>query len=100
MDRDGIQTIEQVLTETSLANFIFGIAVGRSDHAHVDALGLIRTDTANLTFLQSAQQLNLKGGRRLGDFIEEHCAVVGFLPETAAVNGGAGKRAADMTEEF
>src|SRR4051812_37547198 len=76
---DGVQPVEQVLTETSLSHLPFQAAVSRGDDAHVDLGGAARADAAHLALLQSAQQFHLKSRRGLRDLIKEDRAPVCLL---------------------
>src|SRR2546430_2292202 len=100
MDRDRVQAEKQILSKTPLPHFLFRISIGGGDHSDINALRLIRADPANLTFLQSSQQLHLKRQTCFGDLIQENRAVIGLLPQSSAVRSCAGERATYMTEEF
>ena len=53
-----------------------------------------------LAFLQNAQQLGLRAGVQVADFVEEDGAAVGELELAAARGHGAGEGAFFMAEEF
>ena len=50
--------------------------------------------------LQHAQQLDLRAGRHVADFIQENRAVIGLLEPADAPQFGAGERAAFVAEQF
>ncbi len=61
------------------------VAVGRGDHAHVDAQAARTADALELALLQHAQQLRLRLGRQLADLVEEQRAAVGQLEAATAL---------------
>ena len=100
MQRHGVEAIEQVLSETSLAHLALNVAVTCGDDAHVHAYRVIRPDAPNLTLLQRAQKLHLKRGRRLGYLVEQYRAAVRLLQQAPSVALRACERAAHVSEEF
>ena len=50
---------------------VLEVAVGGSHHAHVDAGGLRVAELGKLAAFEGAQQLGLRLGRQLADFIQE-----------------------------
>jgi hypothetical protein len=54
----------------------------------------------HLAVLQHAEELGLQVHRHLGDLVEQHRALVGFLEETGLVGGGAGEGALHVAEEL
>jgi hypothetical protein len=50
------------------------VAVGRGDHAHVGPHGARAAQAHELALLQYAQELRLRGGRHLRDFVEKQHA--------------------------
>ena len=61
---------------------------------------LVAPQRFDRSFLQDAQQLGLRRGRQLRDFIQEEGAAVRGLEPTVAAVGGAGESAALVAEQF
>ncbi len=76
------------------------VPVGGGDDAHVHPLQILAADAAELTLLQHAQQLGLRGERHLPDLVEEDGAAVGQLEEPLPERGGAGEGALLVPEEL
>src|SRR5215471_17181716 len=98
-DREYVQPIEQILAEA--AGFHIGdeVAVGRGDDPHVDLYRLARADRLDLVFLDRAQQLHLRGGRKLANFVEEQRAAGCFHELARVALGRAGEGALLVAEQ-
>src|SRR5216683_2015066 len=99
-DRYRIQAIEQIVAKASGFDFLVNVAVAGRDHPHVNAAGLVGTDTANLALLQHAQQLHLKRLGGFGNLVQEDRAAIGFFPEAATIAVCSGKRSLGMAKQF
>ncbi len=75
-------------------------AVGRRDHAHVDAAHPRLTDAPCLALLQHAQQLHLEQPARVADLVEEQRATLRRLEQPAAIRDRARERAARVAEQL
>ena len=87
------QPVEQVRTEAARRHLTRQVAVGRGNHAHVDAVRPVQSHPLNLAVLQHAQELGLDLQRQLADLgtdPRKHPSVyrrIGFVPEDDAVYG-------------
>jgi hypothetical protein len=59
VDRNDVEAIVKILLESTVANHLPKIAVGRRDHAHINALGPFRPQGLELPFLQDAEEFGL-----------------------------------------
>ena len=59
MDGNHIQPVVEVFPEPAAFNRFFQVFVGGTDHAHIDANGLLSANPFKLTFLQKAQKFGL-----------------------------------------
>ena len=75
MQRDDVEPVVQIAAEVAGANLLVEIAVRRRDDARVDRQRLRRADGNDFAMLQRAQQLHLRGRRRLADLVEEERAL-------------------------
>ena len=97
---DDIQAVIQIFAEGAVGHGGFEIVVGRGQDAHVDRLGARGPDRPHRLFLQHAQQLDLQCQRHIADFIQKQGAAIGGLEQADMIGGRAGKRAAQMAEQF
>ena len=74
MDVEHVQTIVEVGAELALRHRIVQVPVGGGDHAHVGVDRARAAQAHELALLQHAQELRLRGGRHLGDFVEKQHA--------------------------
>src|SRR5262249_39999175 len=98
-DREYVQPIEQILAEA--AGFHIGdeVAVGGGDDPHVDLYRPARADRLDLVSLDRAQQLHLRGGRKLANFVEEQRAAGCFHELARVALGRAGEGALLVAEQ-
>jgi hypothetical protein len=80
-DREHVEAVEQVGAERSLRDRLLEGAVGRRDHAHVDA-DRAPTQALDLAFLQNAQQRDLRLERQLADLVEQDRAAIRHFEAT------------------
>ena len=99
-DRDDVEPIVEVLAEAALADQGCQVAVGGRDHAYVDRRRLGGAEPPDLAALERAQQLDLQGGRHLGDLVQEQRAAVGFLEQAGLGDGGPGEGAPHVAEQL
>ena len=77
------------------------IAVGRGDHAHVDAaVGAIGSHPLDVAGVHEPQKQPLHAGGRFADFVHEHRAAIGLFQLARAVAVRAGEAAAHVTEQL
>src|SRR6185503_6019941 len=92
-NREDVQAIEQVRTESPFRNLLLEIAVRRGDEPDVHFHRPSAADALELLLLQDAQQLHLRIERQLAHFIHEQRAVVGKLEPSDALLNRARERA-------
>ena len=59
MERDHIETVEEILAEDFVLDGLLHVAIGGGKEAYVDADGASASDTFELELLDGAQQLGL-----------------------------------------
>ena len=75
MQREDVETVEQIAAEAAALHLLLEIAVRRrkDSRVHRDRLGA--ADGNHLALLEHAQELHLRGRRRLADLVEEERAL-------------------------
>ena len=81
-------------------DLLFEIAVGRREDARVDRHRVRRADGNHFAVLQHAQQLHLRGRRRLADLVEEERALRRRAEQADLVADGAGERTLHVAEQL
>ena len=94
-----MQAVEQILAEAAAFDVGDEIAVGGGNEPHVDLHRLARADRLDLAFLDRAQELDLRGRRKLADLVEEQRAAGGFDELADMAVGGAGEGALLVAEQ-
>ena len=95
------QPVVQVAAEPALLDFLFQVAVGRGDDAHIHFLDPGRTDGDDLLVLEEPQKFDLHAERQLADFVEKEGPLVGHLAEARlALDAGPGKSARGIAEQL
>src|SRR5580704_15053613 len=89
MHRNDVQSKIEILAEGARAIFLFKVAVGGGDHAHVDFSALVAADGTHFFLLENAQEFGLHFQRKFANFIKEQGATVGGLEESSAGLEGA-----------
>jgi hypothetical protein len=79
VQRDDIDSVVEILAELSFPDQILEVLARRGDDANVDFDGLYAADAREFAFLQNLQQLGLRHGTEVPDFVEEQGAAVGEL---------------------
>lgn len=79
LDRENVETIEQVLAEIARRHLFGQIAVGRRNDANIHLDRAFGTDRIDFAFLQRAQQLDLHVERQFADLVQEERAAIGLL---------------------
>src|SRR5262245_3089881 len=100
MDRDDIESIIQVASENAASNLFLEVAIRCSEEAGVDRLRLCRANRNYLAMLQYAQELYLRRGRCLADFVEEKRSLRRSREEATLVLHGAGERTLHVTKQL
>ena len=71
MNRQDVEAVEEVLSESSRRQVLAEIGVGRGDYARVALERVGPTHPLESSFVQHPQQLALRRARQLGDLVEE-----------------------------
>src|SRR5581483_11077732 len=79
LDREDVESVEEVGAEAALLDHALERAVRRGDDAHVDGDFALATDALELALLEDAEELDLRGARQLADLVEQERAAVGAL---------------------
>src|SRR6185295_2652434 len=95
-----VQTVVEVLAESSGRDHFLQVAVRCGDDPHVDAQRLAATDALELALLQNPEQFHLRRQRDLADFVEEQRSTVRLLEATFALAIGARVLASLVAEEL
>ncbi len=53
------EPVEEIGPEAAGSHFLLEISIGGGDHAHVDPMSAVISDTLDLSFLQNTQELRL-----------------------------------------
>src|SRR5262245_33954513 len=91
---------QQILAEASSFHVLLEVAVRGGDDACGDGNRLRRSDTHDLSLLEHAKKLGLRGRRKLTDLVEKERAFARRLERTFARGVCAGERAALVPEQL
>src|SRR5687768_7413207 len=100
MDRDDVEPVVQIAAESSRANILVEIAIGRRDQPRIRWDGLRRADGDHFAVLQRAEQLHLRRGGGFTDFVEEERSAPGRGEQAGFVSQRAREGALHVTEEL
>ena len=95
-----VESIQQLLAKTPLADFRLQDAIGGREHPNVDPPRLGLSDSSHLTFLQNSQELCLRSRRQLSDLVEQQATLIGRLEQAGAVLRRAGEGTADAAKQL
>src|SRR5690606_34743587 len=97
---DGVDTVQQVLTETGFLYHLIQRHVRGADQSNVDGYILACTDAAYLSVLQDSQQFRLQWHREVADLVAKSSSVVRELETAVAVFLCVCERSLFVAEEF
>ena len=100
LDRNGIKTIIQVLTETPLADGLLNVNVGSSHYAHIGLPYFSSSYGYVLARFQHTQQPCLRCHRQFAHFVQEQRTLMGNAKVAWRVINGTRERALYMTEQL
>src|SRR6185369_9603704 len=95
-----VQPIEEVVAERALADRLLQIAIGRRDHAHVDADRPRAPEAFEFPLLEDAEELGLQRRGDLADLVEEQGARVGHFELAGLAEDRSGERSFLVAEEL
>jgi hypothetical protein len=72
VDRDRVESVEQVLAESAFPHLPLQLAVRRREEAHVHVQHSRRAHRLHFAELQRPEELGLQLAWQLGDLVEEH----------------------------
>src|ERR1700732_127664 len=99
-DGKDVEAVKQVRAKGLLARGLLQIFIGGSEKPDVN---LNRTSAAHaheFSFLQNTQQLGLKDGRKLANFIQKNGAAFGNFEKSFFLGNGAGECALFVAKQF
>jgi hypothetical protein len=100
MDRQDMETVEEVLSKGSLLHRCLEVSIRGGDDPNADRNLVVFTDAEDAVLLQHAQQLGLEGIGQFADLIEEEDAAFGGTNQTSTIVIRPGKRAAPVPKQF
>jgi hypothetical protein len=100
MHADNIQAIKQIFPKLPLGHCLFEWPVRGGNQAHVNFDRLISPHALERAGLQHAQDLRLRRGRHVADFIQKNRAAIALLEFANALAGGSGERSPLVPEQF
>ena len=100
IQRNDVDAVVEVFSELPFSNEFLEILVRRRHDAHIHLDGLHPADSGEFAFLQDAQQLGLRHGAEVADFVEEQRAGIGEFELSDASGRGIRERAFLMAEEL
>src|SRR5207237_816133 len=100
VDREDVETEQQILPELALHRGFCEILVGRRDHAYVHRDRLLTAESLDHARLEHAQQLRLGLRPQVAHLVEEQRAAIRELEPPHAPLRGAGERAALVAEHL
>src|SRR2546430_13270556 len=100
MQRNDVEPVVEIGAEGSAADLLFELAIRRRDQSHIDGLRLRASHWNHFTLLEHSKQLDLRGRRRLADFVEEEASFGGGGEEATLVLDCTGERSLHVTEQL
>ena len=101
-DRDGenSQAVVEVAAKLAVGNHLFQVAIRGRDEAHVDRNRARAAQPFEFFFLQSAQELGLKFGRKVAHFVEKQSALMSQFQPSDFLGDRTGKGASFMAKQL
>ena len=100
VDRHAAQPVEEVFAESSLLDQGVQVLVRRGHDADVHRDALAAAQPLETSLLKQSQNLGLRVGRHVADFVQEQRAAVALLELADAAAVRAGKRSSFVAEQF
>ena len=100
-DRDYVQTVIKIFTESAFPNQVLKIPVGGGDYSHIDRDWLYTSHGGDLSLLDHLKKFDLQIYGKLGDLIEKYGALLSCFKETLlAVGTGSGEGSRNISKEL
>src|SRR5262245_23461121 len=100
MDRQDVETMEEVGAKRSLLYHLTQVSIRRGDDPHADGDFSVLPDAEHAVLLQDAQQLGLQRAIELADLIEEEHTPFGGPDQSLAIVIRTGEGATPMPEQL
>jgi hypothetical protein len=100
LDRKNVQPVEEIATESFVANVFFQIAVRRRNYTHIYLDRLHAAKALELVLLEHTEEHDLRVSRKLADLVEEKRSAVRLLKTSFPALDRAGEGAAFMAEQL
>ena len=100
MDRDEVQSIEQIFAKLAASDQLVQRAIGRGNHANIDRARTARSEDFVCSILQHAQQFHLRRLIDFADFIEKNRSAVGDFEAAFAILSCIRECAANVAEHL
>src|SRR5204863_6619313 len=100
LDRNDVETVVEVLTESALADQRLEVAVGRRDDAHVHPDRVLAPNALERLLLERPEDFRLRLETHVADLVEEERAAVREFELAAAAGQRPGERALLVAEEL
>ena len=97
---ENVKPIEKILAERTRSHGSIQVAIGGSEHPHINRDLLAAPDPLEFTFLEHSQESNLRLKRKVADLVQENRSTIGGFEATCAPLNRPGKGAFLVTEEF
>src|SRR5204862_7593284 len=94
------ERVKEIGSEAAALDRLFEIAIRGRDHPHIDRDGAVAASRLELLLLQHAEQLDLRVGRQLADFVEKDGPAIRELEPSDPSFDGTGERPFDMAEQL
>src|SRR6266704_384350 len=100
VNRENIQSMEQISAKRSASHHLFQVAISRRDHPNIDRQFPILAYTENAIFLQDPQEFRLQRQIQITDLIEEEDSPIGCPNQSPAISLRPRKSSTAMTKKF
>src|SRR5918912_2834294 len=100
MDREDIETVEQILSEHPLLYHSPQVSMRGGNNPHVECNFSVFPHAQDAVLLQYAQELCLEGSVQLANLIEEEDTTLSRTDQTFPIAVRAGKSAAPVPKQF
>ena len=100
MNLDGAQAMKQIRAESAGVNGFLEVHITGSNHTHVGGHLARSTQPIIRNSIENAEQLHLRLGIQLGDFIQEKRSIIGRFEQSLLHGVGAAEGAFFVSEQF